>query len=98
MKIIVLGLSHRSAPIEIREKLAFDAAGALSALRQLKSRFSEAEFVLLSTCNRIELYCADKRAGGVSSEDLAEFLAQFQGVSLEDFQEALDSLLAPKSK
>jgi len=89
MKITVLGLSHRSAPIEIREKLAFDAAGTLSSLRQLKSRFSEAEFVLLSTCNRVELYCADKRAGGVRSEDLAEFLAQFQDVSLEDFRDSL---------
>ena len=42
MQIVVLGLNHKSAPIEIREKLAFDTAETIRALRQLKSRFREA--------------------------------------------------------
>ena len=63
MKIVVLGLNHKTAPIEIREKLAFDAAQTNKALRELKKRFAQAEFVLISTCNRVEIYCAGKYHG-----------------------------------
>ena len=56
MKIIVAGLNHKSAPIDIREKLAFDAVDTIKALTRLTNKFPEAEFVLLSTCNRVELY------------------------------------------
>jgi len=86
MKILVVGLNYKSAPIEIREKLAFDAAQTSRALRQLKDRFREAEFVILSTCNRVELYCASKRVGGVAAEDLVKFLAEFHNVPLQEFQ------------
>ncbi len=89
MKILVVGLNHKSAPIEIREKLAYDAAGAVEALRQLKNKFHEAEFVLLSTCNRVEVYCASKRVGGVTVDDLAGFLSEFHNVGLEEFQNYL---------
>ena len=86
MKIVTLGLNHKSAPIEIRERLAFDSPGIVRALRLFKSKFGEAEFVLLSTCNRVELYCADKREGGVTTEDLADFLSEFHDIPLEKFQ------------
>jgi glutamyl-tRNA reductase len=89
MKIIVLGLNHKSAPIEIREKLAFDAADTIKALRQLKDRFSEAEFVLLSTCNRVELYSACEGTAGAFAETIAKFLSEFHNVALEDFQDFL---------
>jgi len=89
MKIIVLGLNHKSAPIEIREKLAFDAADTTRALRQLKDRFHEAEFVLLSTCNRVELYSACEGMGGVAAETIVKFLSEFHNVALEDFQDFL---------
>ena len=89
MKIVVVGLNHKSAPVDIRERLAFDSARTLQALRQLKDRFRGAEFVLLSTCNRVELYCAGERTGGPTFEDLAKFLAEFHDVGLEDFQDFL---------
>jgi len=89
MKILVVGLNHKSAPIDVREKLAFDPEQVLRALRELKHRFGEAEFVLLSTCNRVELYCASELSGGVSGEDLAKFLSEFHGVRWENFQEFL---------
>ena len=89
MKILVVGLNHKSAPIDVREKLAFDPEQVLRALRELKHRFGEAEFVLLSTCNRVELYCASKRIGGVDGETLAKFLSEFHRVRWEDFQEFL---------
>lgn len=89
MKIIVTGLNHKKAPIQIREKLAFDSAQIISALTELKSRFNESEFVLLSTCNRVELYCATKRDGGVTSQDLAKFLSDFHSIKVENFQDYL---------
>lgn len=89
MNIIVVGLNHKTAPLDIREKLAFDAADTMKALRQLKDRFRKAEFVLLSTCNRVELYSACQPAGVVDAETIAEFLSEFHNVALEEFQEYL---------
>jgi len=89
MKIGVLGLNHKTAPVEIREKLAFDAAEASRALRELKSRFARAEFVLISTCNRVELYCAGPQCQGADPQRLSEFLSDFHGIELGKFQEFL---------
>ncbi|MBN1806177.1 MAG: glutamyl-tRNA reductase [Sedimentisphaerales bacterium] len=89
MKIVVLGLNHKSAPIEIREKLAFNTAQTLNALKQLKNRFHEAEFVLLSTCNRVELYCAGTLSQQVKAEYLTRFLSEFHNIPIEKFQEYL---------
>ena len=91
MKIVVLGLNHKSAPIEIREKLAFDTTQTLNALKELKNRFHDAEFVLLSTCNRVELYCASILSQEVKAEDLTQFLSEFHNIPKEKFQEYLYS-------
>jgi glutamyl-tRNA reductase len=91
MKIVVLGLNHKSAPIEIREKLAFDTTQTLRALKELKNRFHEAEFVLLSTCNRVELYCASKLSDEITAENLSEFLSEFHNIPIEKFQEFIYS-------
>ncbi len=88
MKIVVLGLNHKTAPVEIRQKLAFDAAQTSSALCELKKRFRDAEFTLLSTCNRVELYCAGE---GVHIDELAEFISEFHNVRIDDFREFLYS-------
>ncbi len=89
MKIVSIGLNHKNAPIDIREKLYFDTQHVNAALFELKKRFPDAEFVLLSTCNRVEIFCACKRVGGVEYEQLAEFLADFHKVNLNDFREHL---------
>ncbi len=89
MKILLLGLNHKSAPVDIREKLAFDAESAEQALTQLKGKYPEAEFVLLSTCNRVEIYCAAKRTGGVTDEQIAEFIAEFHDIPVRRFREFL---------
>ena len=89
MRIFVAGLNHKSAPIGIREKLAFDTEKTLCALRELKGRFFESEFVLLSTCNRVELYCATKRKGGIDADDIVRFLSEFHNVDQDKFHEFL---------
>jgi glutamyl-tRNA reductase len=89
MKIVVLGLNHKTAPVEIREKLAFDAAETSRALCELRKRFAQAEFVLISTCNRVELYCAGEQCQGADPEGLAGFLSEFHDVELDKFREFL---------
>lgn len=89
MKIVVLGLNHKTAPVEIREKLAFDTDQTSTALRELKKRFSQVEFVLISTCNRVELYCAGKHCQGADPAKLAEFLSEFHNIELDNFHKFL---------
>jgi glutamyl-tRNA reductase len=89
MKIVVLGLNHKTAPVEIREKLAFDTAETSRALCELKKRFGQAEFVLISTCNRVELYCAGKHCQGADTAKLAEFFSEFHNIELDKFRQFL---------
>ena len=56
MRLLLVGLSHRTAPVEIRERLDFQARGVDTALRALTARNSVREAVVLSTCNRAEVY------------------------------------------
>jgi len=89
MDIVVVGLNHKTASVDIRERLAFDEEATVDALGQLKERYPEGEFVLLSTCNRVELYCAAGQSAGPTAEELTRFLSDFQGVASEDFQDSL---------
>ena len=73
MLIAVAGMSHRSASVEVREKVAFSPCASRSFLRRLKEGGAAAEAVLISTCNRTELYAVveDEGAGGRLFEALA---------------------------
>src|SRR3954454_1864403 len=55
MKLLITGVSHRTAPVEVRERLAFRDESLPAALADLKSREGIAEAVILSTCNRVEI-------------------------------------------
>src|SRR5688572_13930787 len=59
MPLIVTGVNHRTAPIEIREKLAFSTSERVPVLADLRRRPSLSEAALLSTCNRTEVYLVD---------------------------------------
>jgi glutamyl-tRNA reductase len=61
MPLAVVGASHRTAPVELRERFAFGRAELAGALDQVAGRGAEA--VLLSTCNRTEIYLSDGEAG-----------------------------------
>ncbi len=56
MSLVVLGLSHHTAPVEVRERVAFTPDEALATLRRLKSEQAVGQALLLSTCNRTEIY------------------------------------------
>jgi glutamyl-tRNA reductase len=79
MHLVLVGISHRTAPVELRERIDFQARGVEGALRALGARGSTRETVVLSTCNRAELYAAcDDVSGGRS--DLVNFLSEFHDV------------------
>jgi glutamyl-tRNA reductase len=79
MHLILVGVSHRTAPVDLRERLDFHARGVESALRTLTARGVAREAVVLSTCNRAEIYasCDDLAA---AREDLVHFICQFHGI------------------
>jgi glutamyl-tRNA reductase len=84
MQIISLGLNHTSAPIHLRERLAFDeeqtrASLARLACGQINTAFSE--LVILSTCNRIEIYAASNQ---LAFADLEAFLLDTRGLSAQE--------------
>lgn len=85
MKVQMIGCSHHNASVETRGRLAFSPQQAAEALSGLRQRFPGTEAVLLSTCNRIELYtAADETANSPSHQDVAEFLCGFHGLQVYD--------------
>src|ERR1051325_5378353 len=82
MPIVVIGLSHHSSPVEVREKFAFPEHSIPEVLQQLRSSGLAEEAVILSTCNRVELYVASPQEPGRLGNELKKFLVQnrnFQG-------------------
>jgi glutamyl-tRNA reductase len=79
MHLLLVGISHRTAGVELRERLDFQGRGLDTTLRALAGRAATAETVVVSTCNRAELYatCDDvERARG----DLVNFISDFHNV------------------
>ena len=85
MKLTVIGLNHHTAPLAIREQLAFAAAALPEAVRELSVN-AAAEAVILSTCNRTELYCVG------DAEMIINWLADYQGVNAADIRPYLYTL------
>ncbi len=85
-RLLLLGLNHTTAPLDVREKLAFNAQQAREAMSAFRDRFSDSEAVLLSTCNRVELYVARAVHGHPRVEEMVEFLSAFHRVPAERFR------------
>lgn len=79
MDITVLGLSHKTAPVEVREKLSFSTNKVQDALRMLLNNDQVAEAVIISTCNRTEIYSVikDENKG---KKSVVSFLEQYSGL------------------
>jgi glutamyl-tRNA reductase len=85
VKLVALGVDHRRGPTSVREALAFDGPKLDLGLDALAARFPGAEFVLLSTCNRVELYAAGPSDRVPTVGGLIDFLAQFHDRSATEF-------------
>lgn len=83
MSVLVVGLSHSSAPVALLERVALTADGLEKLLRDLHHAEHVAETMVLSTCNRVEVYAdVDRFHAGVAN--LSELLARHCGVPLEE--------------
>jgi glutamyl-tRNA reductase len=82
MRLYAVGLSHRTAPIELREQVDFARAGLAPALEALAARHVAREMAVLSTCNRAEVYVAAEADGAI--EELFAFFADYHDVPLAD--------------
>ena len=84
MKLQLVGCSHQTTPVEIRQQLAFAADDLPGAIEGLQVRFPNTETVVLSTCNRVEVYTAAENQNEVPShEEVAHFLADFHQIAPE---------------
>src|SRR5688500_5045591 len=82
MQLLLVGVSHRTAPIELRERLDFSARGVDRALTALSASGVHHEATIVSTCNRVELYvgCDDTDAARLA---IQQFLSEFHGISAD---------------
>ena len=86
MQLTAVGLNHQTAPLSIREKLAFAAACLPEAVRNLARSNAATEAVILSTCNRTELYCVG------DSEKIIRWLADYHSLPIEEISPYLYTL------
>ena len=89
MNIVLVGLSHKTAPVEVRERLAFDEDHLGDALASLVDRECVDESVIVSTCNRVELIASAPAGSDQGLRRLTSFLYDFHKLSVR----SLDSHL-----
>ena len=87
-QLVSVGTSHHVAPIEFREKLAFSEEQLIESLQRLCESDQVQEAVILSTCNRVELYAVahSVRNADAAAKMLIEFLAQYHQMSVESLK------------
>ncbi|HWB54580.1 MAG TPA: glutamyl-tRNA reductase [Tepidisphaeraceae bacterium] len=84
-RLLLLGLNHATAPLAVRERLALSEPQRAQAIGQFREKFPGTEIVLLSTCNRVELYAVRAVHGRPSGDEIADFLPSFHGLPSADF-------------
>ena len=84
MHVIVVGINHKTAPVEIRERLTFDPSQLGDAMVQLQGKKSILENVILSTCNRTEIYAVVDQIH-TGRYYIKEFLSQWFQIEKEEF-------------
>jgi len=88
MKVFVVGLNHKIADVDVREKLAFNGPKLEEGLLRFRELPEVEEAIILSTCNRVELY-ANVRDPQKASESIKTFLSEFHNIRRESLDSAL---------
>lgn len=83
MQIVLVGLNHRTAPVEVRERVSFTVEQARRAAQELRKRGILEETLVLSTCNRSEVYGVPPESSQESVPGLSTFLSEFHAVRLD---------------
>lgn len=81
MTIVALGINHKTASVDLREKVAFSPEQLSEALQQLSNHAQFNEVVIISTCNRTEIYCSLAQQ---NSQTLLQWLADFHGLDEQE--------------
>ena len=90
MSIVVIGVNHRTAPLAVLERVALSVDAVPKAVHSLQSRSNIAEVVVVSTCNRIEVYAVAERFHGAYA-DIRDFFCELGGLSPDDLHPHLYS-------
>ncbi len=85
MPLITVGVNHKTAPVSIRERVAFAPEKMIDALSSLISEKKANEAVIVSTCNRTELYCSVEDFSMV--DDVIAWLGQYHGIALSELKQ-----------
>jgi glutamyl-tRNA reductase len=80
MEIVLVGLNHRTAPVEVRERVSFTTEQSRKAAEELRSRGILQETLVLSTCNRSEIYGVPPESSHECAPGLSSFLSEFHAV------------------
>ncbi|MDQ6927527.1 MAG: glutamyl-tRNA reductase [Actinomycetota bacterium] len=88
MSVVVVGLSHRTVPLDLLEQMTIDGTRLPKALGDLVGRQFLSEAVILSTCHRVEVYAVAERFHG-AVQDIRNFLSELAFVPPEDFSDHL---------
>jgi len=88
MSIVLVGLNHRTAPVEIREQLAFSRDGVSTALMFFRKQFQGAEAAIISTCNRVEMIVSTE-GERPSAADIISFIAEARDLPAAEFKRYL---------
>ena len=91
MSVVVVGLNHRTVPLDLLERMTIPESRLPKALADLTSREHINEAVVLSTCNRIEVYVFAEKFHG-AYQDIRNFFAEASHVAPEEFSDHLTSL------
>ncbi len=86
--IVAIGLNHKTAPVEIRERLAFSSEDTPKVLEAMRQDTCVDEIALFSTCNRVEFLLATKDAPK-AVEAVKDFMAEFKNTPRHTFEQAL---------
>ncbi|RBP82383.1 glutamyl-tRNA reductase [Marinomonas rhizomae] len=85
MPLITVGVNHKTAPVSIRERVAFAPEKMIDALSSLISKNKAKEAVIVSTCNRTELYCSIEDLS--KAGDVIAWLGEYHGIALPELQQ-----------
>src|SRR3979409_2219619 len=83
MEIVLVGLNHRTAPVEVRERVSFTTEQAKRAAEELRARGILEETLVLSTCNRSEVYGVPPESSHECAPGLSSFLSEFHAARPE---------------
>src|SRR5512145_2890645 len=89
MRLLAVGLSHRTAPVELRERVDFARSGLDAALARIAAEGISREAVVLSTCNRAEVYAVVEHDAKAAADAIGRFFSDYHGVPHADMAEHL---------